>query len=111
MVQESIITLALLYECVYESRGNNTYIIQDRTALVGGLQIRGFILGPKQFEIDGFLQIVAKFLRFLDFARNYFRFLVHNNDIKPSSMYLQKHGLGQSLCNHRFRGTCYVIWV
>ena len=34
MVRQSIITLALLQEFVYEFRGNNTYIIQDRTALV-----------------------------------------------------------------------------
>ena len=33
MVQESIITLALLHKFVYEFRGNNTYIIQGRTAL------------------------------------------------------------------------------
>ena len=33
MVQQSIITLALLHEFVYEFRGNNTYIILDRTAL------------------------------------------------------------------------------
>ena len=33
MVQGSIITLALLHEFVYEIRGNNTYIILDRTAL------------------------------------------------------------------------------
>ena len=33
MVQRSIITLALLHEFVYEFRGNNTYIILDRTAL------------------------------------------------------------------------------
>ena len=34
LVWESIITLALLHEFVYEFRGNNTYIIQDRTALL-----------------------------------------------------------------------------
>ena len=34
MVQESIITLALLHKFVYEFRGNNTYIIHDRTALI-----------------------------------------------------------------------------
>ena len=33
MVQQSIITLALLHEFVYEFIGNNTYIILDRTAL------------------------------------------------------------------------------
>ena len=33
MVRQSIITLALLHEFVYEFRGNNTYIILDRTAL------------------------------------------------------------------------------
>ena len=37
MVKRSIITLALLHEFVYEFRGNNTYIILDRTAL-GALQ-------------------------------------------------------------------------
>ena len=33
MVRQSIITLALLHEFVYEFIGNNTYIILDRTAL------------------------------------------------------------------------------
>ena len=33
MVRQSIITLALLQEVVYEFRGNKTCIIQDRTAL------------------------------------------------------------------------------
>ena len=33
LVRQSIITLALLHKFVYEFRGNNTYIIQDRTAL------------------------------------------------------------------------------
>ena len=33
MVRESIITLALLHEFVNEFIRNNTYIIQDRTAL------------------------------------------------------------------------------
>ena len=30
---DSVITLAFLHEFVYEFRGNNTYIILDRTAL------------------------------------------------------------------------------
>ena len=34
MVQQSVITFALLHEFVYEFRGNNTYIILDRTALI-----------------------------------------------------------------------------
>ena len=33
MVRQSVITFALLHEFVYELRGNNTYIILDRTAL------------------------------------------------------------------------------
>ena len=33
MVRESIITLALLHEFVYEFRGNNTYVIQEKTSL------------------------------------------------------------------------------
>ena len=33
MVQKSIITVALLQDFVYEFKGNNTYIILDRTAL------------------------------------------------------------------------------
>jgi len=34
LVRQSIITLALLHEFVYEFIGNNTYIVLDRTALV-----------------------------------------------------------------------------
>ena len=34
LVQQSMITLALLHKFVYEFRGNNTCIIQDRTVLV-----------------------------------------------------------------------------
>ena len=36
MVQESVIsliTLALLHKFVYEFRGNNTYVIQEKTSL------------------------------------------------------------------------------
>ena len=33
LVRQRIITLALLYQCVCEFRGNNTCIIQNRTAL------------------------------------------------------------------------------
>ena len=41
--RQSIMTLTLLHEFVYEFRGNNTYIIQDRTALAqvqGNLDLR-----------------------------------------------------------------------
>ena len=34
MVQQSIIILALFNEFVYEHRGNNTYVIQEKTALL-----------------------------------------------------------------------------
>ena len=34
MGQQSIIILALLNEFVYEHRGNNTYVIQEKTALI-----------------------------------------------------------------------------
>ena len=33
LVRQSIITLALLHKIVYKFRGNNTYIIQEKTAL------------------------------------------------------------------------------
>ena len=42
MVQRSIITLALLHEFVYEFRGNNTYIILDRTVLCVKLTLAKF---------------------------------------------------------------------
>ena len=34
MVRQSKIILALFNEFVYEHRGNNTYVIQEKTALV-----------------------------------------------------------------------------
>ena len=37
-----MITVALLHKFVYEFRGNNTYIILDRTALVGTYMIVHF---------------------------------------------------------------------
>ena len=40
MVRQSIITLALLHEYVFEFRGNNTYIILDRTALTPACDVK-----------------------------------------------------------------------
>ena len=39
MVQKSMITVALLHKFLYEFRGNNTYIILDRTALKRTLEL------------------------------------------------------------------------
>ena len=45
MVRQSMITVALLHKFVYEFRGNNTYIILDRTALYASDQRITAILG------------------------------------------------------------------
>jgi len=39
-----MITVALLHKFVYEFRGNNTYIILDRTALITNLTKQLFLL-------------------------------------------------------------------
>ena len=52
MVRESIITLALLHEFVYEFRGNNTCIIQDRTALSFNLILWVNFRAPKFVPVE-----------------------------------------------------------
>ena len=54
--RQSIMTLTLLHEFVYEFRGNNTYITPDRTALLPNANRRyGFMQGPLITEVLWFM--------------------------------------------------------
>ena len=47
-----MITLALLHKFVYEFRGNNTYIIQDRTALTMKHLTSEFSISPENCPLS-----------------------------------------------------------
>ena len=68
------------------------------------MQIQGFELDQKKFEIRGFLQIVGKFSRFMEFQR----ILQGIIFVVLSITMITLNGLDKSLCNHRFWRTCWI---
>ena len=69
LVQQSVIILALLNKFVYEYRGNNTYVIQEKTLL--GIGIGAEIFFPKlKLFFSKYFSCLPKFWGFYKLEKN-----------------------------------------